>query len=307
MTLVEDTHTATIEAYMARRWPQARRLTAYVREVWADYRTLSVDDLDQVVSQLTNDDDEQFWQRLWELQLGSHLHRLGHETKSPGTGPDFRFEAHGLTVWAEAVSPSPREIPAAWFAFPEPGLGTTYDTPNEQMLLRWTSAFSGKRRKFEGYATGGITAPGDACVIAINGGQLSGFWPTPCGVSQLPWAVEIVFPVGPRYAAFSPGSDEVQWGQAERHAVRNRNGRNVALYPFITPECSGISALITCVDACPSQGGLRLYVAHNPLAAAPIPLGLFGDRAEEWQAFPVENATGEFSLVRSRDGLSQEL
>ena len=285
---------------MARRWTNARRLTAYVREVWADYRKLDVDDLDLVVSQLTNDDDEQFWQRLWELQLGSHLVRLGHATTSPAKGPDFRFVAGDLTVWVEATSPAPRGIPAAWFAFPETGISTSYETPNDEMLLRWTGAFSEKRRKFEGYAGDGTTAPGDACVIAINGGQLSGFWPTPCGVSQMPWAVEIVFPVGPRYAECSRGMDEVRWGQAERHGIANRNGKTVELYPFITPECSGISALVTCVDGRPSEGSLQLYVAHNPLAAVPIPLGLFGGAAEEWDAVPVEGASGDFILRRSR-------
>ena len=303
MTLAVDPHSAAIAEYMARRWPKARRLAAYVREVWADYQKLDVDGLDHVVSQLTNDNDEQFWQRLWEMQLGSHLFRLGRETRSPTKGPDFRFDANGLTVWVEAVSPAPRGIPAAWFAFPATGVGTSYETPNEAMLLRWTSAFSEKRRKFESYAKDGTTAPGDACVIAINGGQLSGFWQTPYGVSQMPWAVEIVFPVGPRYAEFSRGTDEVRWGHAERHEISNKNGRPIELYPFISPECSGISALVTCVDGCPSHGGLQLYIAHNPLATVPIPLKLFGDKSEEWVAVPVEGVSGEFSLGRSLGGV----
>ena len=300
MPLTGDPHSVAINEYMARRWPDARRLTTYVRELWADYRRLDVDDLDHVVSQLTNADDEQFWQRLWELQLGSHLLRLGRKTHSPAKGPDFRFDADGLTVWVEAVSPTPRGIPEAWFSFPATGAGTSYNTPNEEMLLRWTAAFLEKRRKFASYARDGITAPRDACVVAINGGQLSGFWSTPCGVSQMPWAVEVVFPVGPRQAEFSRATDQVCWGQAERHAVNNGNGAPVELYPFLTPECSGISALVTCVDGCPADGNLQLYVAHNPLAAVPIPSGLFGDTAEEWEAVPVEGAGSDFSLRRSR-------
>lgn len=297
---IEDPHTAAIRTYMTRRWPDARRMRTHVMEVWAEYRTLDVDELDQVVTQLTNDDHEQFWQRLWEMQLGSHLLRLGHRTRSPAKGPDFRFEADGITVWVEAVSPAPRGIPDAWFAFPETGAGTSYETPNVEMLLRWTAAFREKRRKFEGYAREGITGPGDACVIAINGGQLSGFWPTPHGVSQMPWAVEVVFPVGPRYAEFFRGTDEVRWGQSERHEVSNRNGATVGLYPFITPECAGISALVTCVDGCPSEGGLQLYIAHNPVAAVPIPTGLFGNAAEEWEAVQVNGVSGEFSLRQLR-------
>ncbi len=282
---------------MARRWPEAQRLTAYVQELWADYRTLEIDDLDQVVSQLTNDDDEQFWQRLWELQLGSHLLRLGYRTRSPRRGPDFRFQKDDLIVWVEAVSPAPRDIPAAWFAFPSSGVGTSYNTPNAEMLLRWTAGFREKRRKFADYAGKGITGAEDACVVAINGSQLSGFWPTPYGVSQMPWAVEIAFPVGPMQAQFIQRSGEVRWGHSERHTVSNRNGQPVGLYPFITPECSGISAVVSCVEACPADGCLQLYVAHNPMASVPIPVGLFGKKAHEWKAVPVEGASGEFTLT----------
>lgn len=149
--MAEDSHFGSINAYMVKRWPQAQRLTKYVRDLWADYRQIDVEDRDHVVSQLVNDDDEQFWQRLWELQLGSHLLRLGYKTHSPTKGPDFRFEVDGLTVWVEAISPGARDIPAAWFDRPKDGKGMTYNTPNSEMLLRWTSAFRNKRAKFEGY------------------------------------------------------------------------------------------------------------------------------------------------------------
>jgi hypothetical protein len=295
-----DPHTATINAYMARRWPKDKRLTAYVLELWADYSKLDVEDRDHVVSQLTNTNDEQFRQRLWELQLGSHLRRLGFETRSPKKGPDFGFDADGLTVWVECIAPAPRGIPDEWFSPPSAGVGTSYATPNDQMLLRWTSAFWDKSRRFKSYATDGTTSPNDACVIAINGGQLSGFWPTPVGISQKPWAVEVVFGVGPLQVEFFPGRDEPRWGHAERHEVRNVNGKTVSLYPFLIPDYTGISALITCVEGCSPDLSLPLYIAHNPLAAVPIPVGLFGGAAEEWQAEPVAGGLGEFSLSRVR-------
>jgi hypothetical protein len=295
-----DDHLDIINAYMGRRWPQAQRLTTYVLDLWADYRQLDVDDRDQVVCQLVNDDDEQFWQRLWELQLGSHLRRIGHKTQSSQKGPDFRFNVDGLTVWVEAISPGPRDIPAAWFEFPQTGVGTTYDTPNAEMLLRWTGAFRNKCIKFENYAADGTTARGEACVIAINGAQLSNFRPTSHGVSQMPWCVEVVFPVGPLQVEFFAGRDDTKWGRAERHEVPNKNGQPVPLYPFITPECSGISALITSDTACQPDLTLPLYIAHNPLADVPIPLGLFGDTSEEWQAVPVKGAVGEYNLSRVR-------
>ena len=264
--VADDIHLDTIEFYMGRRWPQAQRLTTYVRDLWADYRQLDVDDRDHVVRQLVNDDDEQFWQRLWELQLGSHFRRIGHKTPSPKKGPDFRFDVDGLTVWVEAISPGPRDIPAAWFQFPQTGVGTTYDTPNAEMLLRWTGAFRNKREKYKTYAADGTTAPGEACVIAISGAQLSNFWPASHGISQMPWCVEVVFPIGPLQVEFLAGRDDTKWGHAERYEVRNKSGQPVSLYPFISPECSGISALITSDTACSPDLTLPLYIAHNPLA-----------------------------------------
>ena len=298
--MTANDHLEIINAYMARRWPQAQRLTTYVRDLWAVYRQLNIDDLDQVVSQLVNDNDEQFWQRLWELQLGSHLRKVGHETQSPKKGPDFRFEVDGLVVWVEATSPSPRDIPAAWFEFPRTKVGTTYETPNAEMLLRWTSAFRNKCAKFETYAADGTTAPSEACVIAINGAQLSNFRPTSHGISQTPWCIEIVFPVGPFQAEFFAARDENKWSHAERREIFNKNGRPIPLYPFLTPDCSRISASITSDTACSPDLSLPLYIAHNPLASVPIPLGLSGDTSEEWQALPADGAVGEFSLSRVR-------
>ncbi len=304
---MEDPRTVAIRSHMAQRWPDNKLLTTHVMDVWADYQKLDVIDLDHTVEQLTNTFEAQFWQRLWEIQLGSHLFRLGYKTKSPAEGPDFRFDVDGLRVWVEAGSPEPKCIPDAWFAFPKTDVSTEYPSPDSEMLLRWTSMFRDKRCKFSDYAKKGIIGPRDACVIAINGGQLSGFWETPCGLSQMPWAVEIVFPVGSRFVQFSRETDEVWLGQAERHEVIKTkcetvesNPVTIELNPFVTLECSGISALVTCVDKCPPAGGLQLYVAHNPLATVPIPLGLFGDAAQEWEAVAIADGSGDYSLHRSR-------
>lgn len=289
---------SAISAYLGPR--VAKRRAAYVQALWGDYLKLDVADFDHFVSQLTNGDDEQFSQRVWELQFGSHLFRLGYDVKSAKRGPDFRFEVGGLNVWVEATSPAPRGIPKEWFSFPSEGAGTSYDTPNKEMLLRWTAAFRQKMKKFDDYARSGITAAGDACVIAVNGSQLSGFFQDNFGELQLPWAVEVVFPVGTIRAVFTVGQDDVTMERELRYEITKPNGSPVSLHPFITPECSGISALISCTTSYSPDMRLPLCIAHNPLAAVPIPLGLFGEAAEEWQAVPVGGVVGEFSLSRVR-------
>jgi hypothetical protein len=259
-----DVHTDLIKSYLAQTWPQGGKLAEYTLTLWEEFKTYDIDDLDHFINQLTNGFPEQFWQRLWEMQLGVYLNRIGHRTTSPAHGPDFKFVVNGLTVWVEAISPAPRDIPPEWLEFPSPS-GTSYQTPSDEMLLRYTAAFANKVSKFRGYAEKGITAPGDACVIAISGRQLTNFWVDPYGGTRLPWSVEVVFPVGHLQCVFHRDR-KPEWGRSERHEILNKNGKPIPLYKFIMPEFAGISALVTCGGSVDLEYRLPLYVAHNPLA-----------------------------------------
>jgi hypothetical protein len=154
------------------------------------------------VKELTSGDEGKFWQRAWEMLLHDHLARLGHGLYSNNEGPDFAIRSKGMTVWVEAVVPTPIGVPNEWLEVPPPRFGAR-KVPHEEMLLRWTSALKEKRDRLEGRAQGargygakGIVQNCDSYVVAINACRLSSLGQEK-GASGLPLAVEAVFPVGP--------------------------------------------------------------------------------------------------------------
>lgn len=293
-----DSRNNAVLSFIAKYCAGRTRVEGYARALWADYQTLDIADLAHFVAEFTSGNDEKFWQRMWEMQLASRLLRLGHVTKSPAYGPDFRIEHGGRVVWIEAISPSPQGLPEEWRSFPALGIVKSFDTPNTEILLKWTAALKEKRAKFAGYERAGITGEQDACVIAINGAQLTTFWQADCGVSQLPWAVETVFPIGPLQAVFTAGKPDVTTRVSERFENLTRNNSPVSLVSFLRPECAGISALIGCSQGIEPDMSLPACIVHNPLARAPLPIGLLGPETEEWRAEPIDGEPGEFRLGR---------
>jgi hypothetical protein len=116
-------------------------------------------------------------------------------------------------------------------------------------------------------------------VIAINGCRTTGLGYQDNGITQLPFAVEAVFPVGPL-------------------AVRvNRNDGPVVGDAFHTaPEYANVSAILGCGRS-HMRFGLPLAVVHNPLARVSLQPGLLGADKE----YVVDNE-GEFSSLRRLNG-----
>src|SRR5216684_2767111 len=67
-------------------------------------------------------DDDGFLARVWEAMLYRHFLSLGFEfTASLKKGPDFGIKHQGQTIWIEAVTPAPIDIPADYLAPPSKG------------------------------------------------------------------------------------------------------------------------------------------------------------------------------------------
>ena len=162
-------------------------------------------------------------------------------------------------------------------------------------MRRWTTAFDTKAKKFASYSNAGVTSKNDACVVAISGAQLDLF-PIPTGITQLPWVVETVFPVGPMQVTFRRDAD-AKVSRSERFEVLNQNRQPIPLYKFLDPAFAGISAVVGCVHRYVEEGSLPMQVVHNPLARVPLERGVFGDAAEEWVASPAADGIS-FELTR---------
>ncbi len=243
---------------------------------------------DHFVNELTSGSKTKFSQRVWEMLLGQHLIACGHDiTTHPEGEPDYRFLLDNQVVWVEAISPTPgQELPLDWttHVLPQVNKFEVQTFPHEEMLLRWTAAFKDKAGKCDEYRAKGVVKPADAFVIAIDGSQLAKM-PVAHGISQVPFAVETVFPVGPLGMEIDPITKKL--GKAT-HTVQtmvvNRNKAAVFKEPFLRKDRGGISAVLGCYGQVSATDLLPVQIAYNPHAASPLAPGHLGVDAEEWGA-----------------------
>jgi hypothetical protein len=224
--------------------------------------------------------DRGLYAHIWESMLYRHLQSLGFAfrqgrvTKVRQRGPDFGIVHGGQTIWVEAITASPEGIPADYLRPPAKGEFKSGTFPHEAILLRWTSALRDKRAKLQSYVADGIIADTEATVIAINGCRLTGGYQD-YGITQLPFAVEAVFPVGPLAAPINVKTGRIMGEAAHipRYSIQKRNGAPVPTDCFLNPDYANVGAILGC-----GRGhmlhGLPLSIVHNPLATIRVPEGL---------------------------------
>ena len=234
--------------------------------------------------ELASGSRQKFWACLSEALIA---HRLKGATfgqrSNVGQGPDFLVMNGDQKVWIEVVCPEPARVPAEWLS--SATTSGVVDFPHREILLRWTSAIKAKAEVLmgnsnagrDGYLKSGLVGSNDAYVIAVNGCQLrSGPSPALHGISQLPFAVEAVFPVGPYQVKIDRTSLAAMGGEHQhRPVVPNHNNSLVPATLFIDPNFRCISA-IWAVDLNGGQSignAEPMALIHNPLASNPIPPG----------------------------------
>jgi type I restriction enzyme S subunit len=222
--------------------------------------------------------DEIYWQQLSEVLFARQLTQAGLLPSHRGSGPDFLIEHEQRRIWIEVICPTPAGIPADWFAHEDFKVRAL---PHETMLLRWTSAIKEKSEKLigtrEGPATGylakGIVGVDDVYVVAINGRLLRSRFPQLEGISQLPFAVEATFSVGPYAVTINHETLELTAGGHQyRPLIPKPNGAQVPAGTFLDPRFAPISA-IWAMDADESllvDHQQPVVVVHNPGALNPL-------------------------------------
>jgi hypothetical protein len=240
-----------------------------------------------MVRQVTSGDDGSFWAHIWEAMLYRHLTNLGCELrrdrvkKAGQGGPDFGVLHDGRTIWIEAVVPAPVDIPREYLTPLKSGEVEFRRVPLEEMLLRWTAVLKKKRDKLRRYRDKGIIAEQDCTVVAINDCQLSDYRPFDISSSGFPFAVEAVFPVGPRAAPITPdGRPAGEVAPTIRDVIRNRNKAEVSTKNLPDPAYANISAILGSSSRDMLDGNLPLTLVHNPLATTSLPRGILGAKRE---------------------------
>jgi hypothetical protein len=290
-------------AFLSTQFAHAPLLQAEMLELWSTFRDLGLPN-DDFFAEFTNGKGPSLVQRTWEMLLARHLHQQGHKLSCPNGGPDFKFDLHGTTVWVEAVAPEPKGLPTEWL---DPSFTGVRDFPHKEILLRWTTALDAKWKKLAEYRKKGIVGPRDAYVVAINGCQLSRF-PDAHGITQMPFGVETVFPVGPLAVAYDAETGRFGEGYiSERFHITNANKAQIPTTPFVDPKYAGVSALIGCAAARCYGKPLDVHVVHNPRADVPLPLGSLGGQDDEWFATAIEGTPDEFELQRVQVSAAKRL
>ena len=121
----------------------------------------------------------------------------------------------------------------------------------------------------------------ECAVIAVNSCRLSDFAFEDLGISQLPFAVEAVFPVGPIAVPITPdGQPAGEAVRTPRHAIRKPNGSDISTANFLDPCYANVSAVIGGYQRETLDGTLRITVVHNPLAKARLSTAILGANKE---------------------------
>lgn len=225
-------------------------------------------------------DNARYWQRLSEALFAHHLLEGGLDVRPSRRGPDLMVVANGRNVWVEVICPLPVGISEEWLTSPP---GVAVSMPHEAILLRWTAGIAEKSRKLlgdpthgqAGYLAKGRVGPTDAYVIAVNGRMLrSGLFPQLAGISQFPFAVEAVFPVGPYALQIDRQTRKtVGAGHQHRPVIPKPSGANVPTQAFLDPTYGPVSAIWAAdLDETEVLGNPQpTAVVHNPSAINALP------------------------------------
>ena len=269
-----------IEFFLAAKFPNNEIAPMHYAELLVPY-TESALCPPHLLSELETGDEGKFWSAIWEAMLFRHLLSLGfipkNNSKASGqNGPDFCFEHDGKTIWVEAIVPSPHGIPADYLEPPTREIRVR-TKPDRERVLRCTSAIADKKTKLSDYLKKGIIGPDDCTVIAVNICRLSDWDVDGNGISQLPLALEGLFPVGPLAVPITPqGTLAGQAQHIPRGSVQKSSGVEIQTANFLDPSYSGVSAILQGHQKDVYKKPLILSAIHNPLANNPLPQGLFG-------------------------------
>jgi hypothetical protein len=219
-----------------------------------------------------------------------HLKGLGFPLRRPNlrksgeSEPDFCVMYQERAIWIEAVCPSPAGIPASYLQPPRRGEITFKPVLSTELLLRFTSVLTDKRKKLTAYMRSGVISENDCTVVAINSCRLYDWRPDDVGHSGFPLAVEAVFPVGPlTYPISVDGRPDGEPTNVPRYEITKPDSdSSVPTDNFLNPDYAVVSTILACYHkyTVSRTGNTSLTLVHNPLAVNRLPRGVFGAEKE---------------------------
>lgn len=215
-----------------------------------------------------------FFQRLWEINLGLWLSDQGFMLESAEIGPDFSTTINGKRLWIEAVSPTPQGILIDFFKVRAGEEFVVKDYPYNEIMLRVTSALSGKMRRYREYLTDGVVSNRDCFVVAVDFSQLD--FMAHIGISQMPTVVEAVYPVGPQYISIERDTlGQVGSGCVFKDEAKKFSANRVVSVEkdlFLRSEYNCVSCVLGAISRI--EGVIWSALVHNMNAESKVDSGI---------------------------------
>jgi len=253
--------------------PHAVAGRAFCERLW---RTFHADADPHFLTEIRRDFHARFWEMYLTCALRQRAAKRGCQVTCPKSSkgsPDVLLEFEGRRIWIEAVTvtdgdPFKPDAPVEANR-PKPG-----QIPDEQILLRYTTAIDAKFKKLLDYRQKGIVDEKDGYVIALNAYPLTFRWAEP----EMPRFLKSIYPLGPlQFIIDKKAMKLVETRHEFRDRVAKKSGTTIPTTIFLDKRFAGISAVLhSYANACMKQDplGLDFLIAHNPLTTQPLPLAL---------------------------------
>jgi len=224
----------------------------------------------------------QFHPRFWEMYLAVAFLERGYTLhKHRDGGPEFGIDLDGTRFWFDAIAPTAGSGPDAVPRL-EYGKSEASRVPQEQIILRITSALDAKRAKWVKDLKSGRISAHDGYIVAINDRSIREAW---LG-SDMPYVVKALYGFGDIAVSFDRKTLQVVEAKyLHRPTVSKVSGTGISSQPFAARECPEISAVLySSVDAAnfPRSLGGDFMILHNDRPTVPLGHGTLRFAREYW-------------------------
>lgn len=223
----------------------------------------------------------QFNPRFWEMYLAVVFLELGFELhKHRDSGPEFGIDIEGKRYWFDAIAPTggtgPDAVPQE-FDQREARI-----VPQEQIILRITSALAAKRAKWQKDMASGRVSENDGYVVAINVRSID----SAIYGGDMPYIVKALYGFGDLAVSIDQKTLKViESKHMHRPTITKASGTKISTRPFEARECPEVSAVLhSIVDAAnfPKQLGGDFMILHNDQPNIALPRGKLRFALEYW-------------------------
>lgn len=224
----------------------------------------------------------QFHPRFWEMYLAAaFLDRGFNLHRHKDGGPEFGIDIEGKRYWFDAIAPTSgvgvNAVPDEFSTKRE-----SRGVPTEQIILRYTSALSAKRDKWQKDLSSGRVAERDGYIVAINDRSIRWAW---LG-AEMPHIVKGLYGIGNLVFVFNSQTKElVESTHQPRPAIKKASGASISSQAFAARECPEVSAVLygfsDAANAMPRLGD-DFSILHNVEPRVSLPRGALRFAKEWW-------------------------